>query len=71
MCTTAKLGINDEVDQKTGYQYTVAATYITQPPPDVLVVDRGLRIILSTNNWGLAKLFDSELLPNLFKYDRF
>ncbi|MBG3130240.1 hypothetical protein I4674_10595 [Proteus mirabilis] len=60
-----------KLTKKTGYQYTVAATYITQPPPDVLAVDRGLRIILSTNKWGLAKLFDRELLPILFKYDRF
>lgn len=44
---------------------------LPSPPPDVLAVDRGLRIILSTNKWGLAKLFDRELLPFLFKYDRF
>lgn len=44
---------------------------ITQPPPDVLTADRGLRTILSINKWGLTKLFDRELLPILFKYDRF
>ncbi|MEI9699183.1 MULTISPECIES: hypothetical protein [Morganellaceae] len=60
-----------KLTKKTGYQYTVAATCITQPPPDVLAVDRGLRTILSTNKWGLVKLFDRELLPFLFMYDRF
>ncbi|WP_172955143.1 hypothetical protein [Providencia stuartii] len=51
--------------------FTVTATCITQPPPDVLAADRGLRTILSANKWGLTKLFDRELLQILFKYDRF
>lgn len=60
-----------KLTKKTSYQYTVAATCIAQPLPDVLAADKGLRTILSTNKWGLAKLLDRELLPILFKYDRF